>query len=71
MLLGAAALAVSGVLSPRFGMMFADGPRRAPRDPLLEATRSACGMNDRQPLLVLDDISKRYGAIEALRGVSF
>jgi predicted NBD/HSP70 family sugar kinase len=37
-ILGAAALAVSGVLSPRFGMMFADGPRRAPRDPLIETT---------------------------------
>ena len=38
MLLGAAALAVSGVLSPRFGMMFAEGPRRGARDPLIEAT---------------------------------
>ena len=28
-------------------------------------------MNDRQPLLVLEGITKRYGAIEALRGVSF
>ena len=37
-ILGAAALAVSGVLSPRFGMMFADGPRRAPHDPLIAAT---------------------------------
>jgi predicted NBD/HSP70 family sugar kinase len=37
-LLGAAALAVSGVLSPRFGMMFAEGPRRAARDPLIEST---------------------------------
>jgi predicted NBD/HSP70 family sugar kinase len=37
-LLGAAALAVSGVLSPRFGMMFAEGPRRPARDPLIEAT---------------------------------
>lgn len=37
-LLGAAALAVSGVLSPRFGMMFADGPRRTAHDPLIEAT---------------------------------
>ena len=36
-LLGAAALAVSGVLSPRFGLMFADGPRRPPHDPLVEA----------------------------------
>ncbi|HET7714234.1 MAG TPA: ROK family transcriptional regulator [Bauldia sp.] len=37
-LLGAAALAVSGVLSPRFGMMFADGPRRGARDPIVEST---------------------------------
>ncbi|MCB1500297.1 MAG: ROK family transcriptional regulator [Bauldia sp.] len=37
-LLGAAALAVSGVLSPRFGMMFAEGPRRTARDPILEAS---------------------------------
>lgn len=28
-------------------------------------------MTDRQPLLVLDGITKRFGAIEALRGVSF
>jgi len=34
-LLGAAALAVSGVLSPRFGMIFADRPGPA-RDPILE-----------------------------------
>lgn len=37
-LLGAAALAVSGVLSPRFGLMFAEGPRRSARDPLIETT---------------------------------
>jgi predicted NBD/HSP70 family sugar kinase len=36
-LLGAAALAVSGVLSPRFGLMFAERPRGAARDPILEA----------------------------------
>ena len=39
-LLGAAALAVSGVLSPRFGMLFAEGPRPAARDPILEATEA-------------------------------
>jgi predicted NBD/HSP70 family sugar kinase len=39
-LLGAAALAVSGVLSPRFGMLFAEGPRPAARDPILEAAEA-------------------------------
>ena len=34
---GAAALAVSGVLSPRFGMLFAERPAPA-RDPILDAT---------------------------------
>ncbi|MCX5513329.1 transcriptional regulator [Kaistia algarum] len=32
---GAAALAVSGVLSPRFGMLFAGEEERAPRDPIM------------------------------------
>jgi len=35
-LLGAAALAISGVLSPRFGLMFAEGPRRGARDPIVD-----------------------------------
>jgi predicted NBD/HSP70 family sugar kinase len=39
-LLGAAALAVSGVLSPRFGMLFAEGPRPAARDPILETAEA-------------------------------
>lgn len=32
---GAAALAVSGVLSPRFGLLFAGEEERAPRDPIM------------------------------------
>lgn len=32
---GAAALAVSGVLSPRFGVLFAGDEERAPRDPMM------------------------------------
>jgi D-xylose transport system ATP-binding protein len=66
---GAAALAVSGVLSPRFGMLFAEGPRPAARDPRARSNGSASGMSE--PLLRLHDITKRYGAIEALRGVTF
>ncbi len=39
-LLGAAALAVSGVLSPRFGILFTEGPRPASPDPILEASEA-------------------------------
>ncbi|MBN8998557.1 MAG: ROK family transcriptional regulator, partial [Rhizobiales bacterium] len=35
---GAAALAVSGVLSPRFGLLFAGEDDRAPRDPIMVPT---------------------------------
>lgn len=35
---GAAALAVSGLLSPRFGLLFAGEEERAPRDPIMTPT---------------------------------
>ncbi len=60
---GAAALAVSGVLSPRIGLTF------AANDPLMERGRRR--MTDTAPLLQLDNIVKNYGAIEALKGISF
>ncbi|MHA1190178.1 MAG: ROK family transcriptional regulator [Alphaproteobacteria bacterium] len=36
---GAAALAISGILSPRFGIMFTDQGERRMRDPILETAR--------------------------------
>ena len=39
--------------------------------PADRSDRSPRRMNDPEPLLVLDDITKNFGAIEALRGISF
>jgi predicted NBD/HSP70 family sugar kinase len=38
---GAAALAVSGVLSPRFGVLFAQDEERAPRDPMMHSGKGS------------------------------
>lgn len=63
---GAAALAVSGVLSPRHGVMFAEAGNET--DFMFHGEGS---MTADTPLLQLRDIRMRFGKFEALRGVSF
>ena len=64
---GAGSLAFSGALSPRFGTLFAQAGGQQ-KDPVF--ARSPCRMSF-PPLLELDEIAMNFGAIEALKGVSF
>ena len=63
---GAAALAVSG---RALAALRPDVHRRARAPVRPHAQQGSGGMTE--PLLVLDNITKNYGAIEALRGISF